>query len=79
MTKFHKTENEHTYQIIENEFISIHTDGEQNITLTKKDLVKMLECIQSKDNCEYCGESFNDITLHIESKCQSKHKKPDIF
>ena len=80
MTKFHQTDNEHSYETLENEFVNIHTHGDQEIVLTKKDLIEMLDFLESeKNHCQYCGESFNDIVLHAQSKCQDKHKKPDAF
>lgn len=80
MPKFNYTENEHVYQSIENKFITIHTHNDSEIELTRKDLIEMLEAMDSGPNyCSYCDEPLNDITFFLGSECEHKHKTPNKF
>ncbi len=80
MPKFNYTESEHVYQSIENKFITIHTHNDSEIELTRKDLIEMLEAMDSGlSYCSYCDEPLNDITFFLGSECEHKHKTPDKF
>jgi hypothetical protein len=80
MPKFNYTESEYAYQNIENKLITIHTHNDAEIELTRKDLLEMLQTMDSgHSHCSYCDEPLNDITFFLGSECEHKHKTPDKF